>query len=153
MKEQSLPLISVGFCITSDSADLEKISEVLKLTPSRSRRKDEWPQASIKAGIACDSWEINTEKITSMSVDAECNKMIDILKGKEEVIQSLSTELNMRMHFEVVIHMNTNKTPVISLGDATISFLAAINADIGFDVYTYDVETNWEGKLDGFCNE
>lgn len=135
-------MISVGFCITSDSGNLEKISEVLNLTPSRSRRKNEWPQVSIEAGIACDSWEINTEQITSMSVDAECNKMIDILKGKEEVIQSLCKEHSMSTHFEVVIHMKSSETPAIYLEKETVTFLATINADIGFDIYTYDEETD-----------
>jgi len=144
MEDQVLPLISVGFCMTSDSADLEKISEVLNLIPSKSRRKNEWPQVSIEAGIACDSWEINTKQVTSMSVDAECNKLIDILKGKEVVIQSLCKEYNMKTHFEVIIHMNSNETPAIFLETETVTFLATINANIGFDIYTYDAGTDSE---------
>ena len=115
MEKQVRPLISVGFCMTSDFADLERISEVLNLTPSRSRRKNEWPQASIKAGIAYDSWEINTEQIASMSVDEECNKIIDILEGKEGAIQLLCKEYNLKTHFEVVIHMKNTETPAIHL--------------------------------------
>lgn len=144
MGNKVLPLISVGFCMTSDSADLERISEVLNLTPSRSRRKEAWPRASIEAGIACDSWEIDTEQTTSKSVDAECDKMIDILEGKEEVIQSLCKEYNMKTHFEVVIHMNSMETPAIFLEKETVAFLALINADIGFDIYTYDEEADSE---------
>jgi len=37
MEGQVRPLISVGLSMTSDSADLERISEVLNLTPSRRR--------------------------------------------------------------------------------------------------------------------
>lgn len=143
MEEKFLPLISVEFCITSDSVDLQKINDVLNLTPSKSRKKHEWPQASIKAGIACDSWGINTKKTTSMSVDAECKKMMDILKGKEAIIQTLGKEDNIKTHFEVVIHMTSSQTPAIYLGKETVAFLATINADIGFDIYSYDEESDY----------
>lgn len=144
MENQVLPLISVGFCMASDYADLEKISTALNLIPSKSRKKNEWPQVSIDAGIAYDMWEIDTELITSMNVDEECKKLIDILKGKENIVKFLCKEYNMRVHIEVVIHMHNVNTPQISLGRETIAFLAMINATIGFDIYSYDEETDYE---------
>ncbi|MCB6200463.1 DUF4279 domain-containing protein [Extibacter muris] len=140
MQNQNMPLISVGFCIESKSANLRKISEVLDLIPTRSRRKSEWPQPSIDAGIACDSWELSTEQSTSMSVDTECKKLIDMLKGKENSILSLCEEYQMDVHVQVVIHMNNNRTPAIFVEKETVTFLAMVNADIGFDIYTYDEE-------------
>lgn len=144
MENQILPLISVGFCMTSDSADLEKISEVLNLVPSGIRRREEWPQPSIEAGVACDTWEIDTEQTTSMCVDAECKKIIEMLKGKENAIDSLCKQYNMKTHVEVVIHMKNTETPAIFLEKETVVFFAMINADIGFDIYGYDEETNSE---------
>jgi hypothetical protein len=63
---------------------------------------------------------------------------MNILKGKEATIQSLSKESNIKIHFGVVIHMKSNQTPAIHLEKETVTFLAAINADIGFDIYAYD---------------
>lgn len=140
MKNKNFPLISIGFSLTSKFADLDKISRDLKLTPTKIRKKEEWPVTSIKAGLASDFWEITTELTTSISVDEECKKLINILKGKEEIIKFLCKEYTMEGHFEVVIHMKSNNTPAIYLEKETILFLSNIGADIGFDVYAYDEE-------------
>lgn len=137
MSHQNRPLINVEFSMTSDSADLEEITRVLELTPSRTRKKKDWPKASIDAGVACDLWEIESQQITSRLVDAECKKIISLLKGKEELMQALCNKYGMELHFEVVVHMNSFETPAIFLEKETVSFLAKINADIGFDIYTY----------------
>lgn len=138
MRSQDMPLISVEFYMTSDSTDLESITNALGLVPTRTRKKQDWPQGTIDAGMACDLWEISIEQETSKSVDAQCKKLMDILRGKEEIIKSLCNRYNMETHFEVVIHMKSTETPAIYLEKESISFLAAINADIGFDVYAYE---------------
>ena len=138
METRKLPLINVDFYISSDSVDPDIITTILGLKPTKIRRKEDWPLPSIKAGMACNLWALSTEQETSKSVDEMCRKIIDKLKGKEEFIQSLCNDSNIEMHFEVVIHMSSMETPEIYLEKETIKFLAIINADIGFDVYTYE---------------
>lgn len=144
MKNQNFPLINVVFCMTSDFTDLQKINKALSLTPSKYRKKNEWPQASIKAGIACDTWEIETEQTTSKNVNLECKKIMAMLKGKENAIKSLCKEYNMKTHVEVVIHTKSTETPAIYLDEEIVTFLSMINADIGFDIYAYDEENESE---------
>ena len=99
---------------------------------------NDWPLPSIEAGLACNYWEISTEQETSKSVNEICKKIIDKLKGKEKLIQSLCNEFGMEAHFEVIVHMNSAETPAIYLEKESIKFFASINADIGFDVYAYE---------------
>ncbi|MDL2251013.1 DUF4279 domain-containing protein [Lachnospiraceae bacterium OttesenSCG-928-J05] len=138
MQSKDMPLISISFCMSSKSADLARITELLNLNPSKSRKKSEWPQASIDAGVACDLWKLETEQVTSVSVDSEFKRMTNLLEGEKEKIISLCKEYEMDVHFEVVVHTKTTKTPAIYLEKESIQFLASINADIGFDVYAYE---------------
>lgn len=133
-----MPLITVEFCIISDSINPESITKLLGILPTRTRRKNEWPRPSIEAGMACNQWEIQTEQESSKSVDGMCKKIIDKLRGREEHIQSLWNDYNVEIHFEVVIHMKSTETPVIYLEKESIKFLVSINTDIGFDVYAYE---------------
>ena len=140
MDSQVMPLISISFSMSSDVADLDKISKTLNLTATRTRKKYEWPQISIDMGFACDEWVMASPKITSFSVDEECKKVIDILREKENHILALCEEFKMQTHFEVLVHMKYTASPAIFLDRDTIAFLARINASIGFDIYNYDEE-------------
>ncbi|WP_394524321.1 DUF4279 domain-containing protein [Lacrimispora sp. JR3] len=143
MNDKKMPLLSVEFSLSSDFADLERITNILELVPTRTRKKQDWPQGSRDTGVACDLWEISTEQETSKSVDEECKKMINKLRGKEKLIRDLCEEYNMESHFEVVIHMVNSETPAIYLEKESIYFLSTINADIGFDIYTYEDEEDY----------
>jgi len=138
MKLKRMPLINVDFYMSSDSVDPDTITSILDLKPTKIRKKEEWPLASIKAGMACNLWVLSTEQKTSQSVDGMCKNIIDKLIGKGELLQSLQKEYDLDLHFEVVIHMNSTKTPAIYLERESIKFLATINADIGFDIYSYE---------------
>lgn len=81
MEMKEMLLIGVEFCITSDSIEPEKITSILCLQLTRTRKENEWTLPTIETGLACNRWEISTEQETSKSVDKMCKKILDKLVG------------------------------------------------------------------------
>ena len=47
-----MPKIKVGFYMAGNNVELNAITEELNLQPTKTRKKNEWPQASISACLA-----------------------------------------------------------------------------------------------------
>ncbi|MCV42291.1 DUF4279 domain-containing protein [Listeria monocytogenes] len=57
------------------------------------------------------------------------------LQGKENIINSLCNDLNLKAIFTVVINMENGDGPELVLTKEIISFISSINAEVGFDIY------------------
>lgn len=80
-----LPKSKVSFYMAGNNVEINTITEELDLKPTTMRRKNEWPQASILAGFAMDTWELQTEKeniqfLSSIGAEIGFDEEVSFLK-------------------------------------------------------------------------
>lgn len=130
-----MPKIKVSFYMAGDNVELNAITEELNLQPTKTRRKSEWPRASILAGLARDIWELELEKEECKAVSIQMNKLQEILFSKVDTIKKLRTKYSLETSVTIVIEMENGDGPEVVLLNKNIEFLSLIGAEVGFDLY------------------
>lgn len=126
------------FGFSSNEIDLDEITAKMGLSPTRTRRKEDYPWQSIEAGLAKTYWDVEIRENHS-NIIIPFRKLIDILSSKVNIINELSCKFNCATYFDVVIHACAEKwLPIIEVSKDIMTFVISINADIGFDIY-YDM--------------
>lgn len=131
------PIISANFYLSGKHVDLTAITETLKIKPTRTRKMEDWPKSAKKAGLACDLWVLSTENEHSKSVSDYLRKLANQIADREDEIIGICKQYNLETNIEIVIHMNSMSGPEVVLNKALIKLFASINAEVGFDIYTY----------------
>lgn len=126
-----LPQIRVSFFFTGDEFDTEDVTSRMGITPTKIRKKEDFPIRK----LAHTSWEIDTEKESCNVTSRQIGKLIKLLIGKELIINQLCSEYNITPGFTVSVFMINGDMPEMVLSKEIITFLASINAEVGFDLY------------------
>jgi hypothetical protein len=104
------------------------------ITPTRTRTKNEYPPQSIKAGVAIPYWYIEIrDHFDDISVPFE--KIVKQLSNKVDIINKLSSTLNLKVSFIITIHLEKSDYPLMRISKEITSFASSINAEITFDIY------------------
>ena len=130
-----MPKIKVGFYMAGNNVELNAITEELNLQPTKTRKKNEWPQASISAGLARDIWELETEKEECKAVSIQMNRLQGVLFSKLDTIKKLKEKYSLETSVTIVIEMEKGNGPEIVLLKENTEFLSLIGAEVGFDLY------------------
>ena len=128
---EELSQIEVSFLLTSDEDYIDNITQELNIIPTKVRKKDSY---KIKE-FAHVSWELSTGLEYSRAVSIQFDKIIRILKDKEELINLISQEYNLKAFFVVIIHAVIGDGPEVVLSNEIVKFASHINAEIDFDLY------------------
>ncbi len=126
-----LPQIKVSFFFVGDEFSLGDITNEIQIVPTKTREKDSFP---IKE-LAKTFWIIETDKESCKVVSWQFEKLIKILIGKEKIINQICSKYRIKTEFCVTIWMENGDKPEMVLTSEIISFLACINAEVGFDLY------------------
>ena len=136
-----MPVIQTTFSISASGGelDLEEVSRRLGVTPTRTRRKADFPPQT----PAQTSWSLEVKEENAFSVGAVLDELIRRLAGENafenvEKLCTLCSDLAASPRFEIVIHMQSGDSPEVRLFSAQLLFAAAIGAEIGFDLYCYE---------------
>lgn len=136
--------ISITFCLEGREVRLNEISKRLCIIPSRTRTPDDWPEAIRNPKMELPdelkpryTWELNIDYKNCNLVRDQFKKMIEILKGKEEIIKELKEEFLLSASFIVGIHAQHDQCnmPEVFLPQDIISVVADLGANVGFDMY------------------
>ena len=136
----SLRSISINFILsTSNKNDfnLNEITNILKLMPTRTRKWFDFPQASIDADIAETHWDYKIEQENCQEVSIPFKKMYDILYNKSDIINKIANSFELNIEFLVVIHAESERNIINEIPKEIISFLSSINASLTIDSYYY----------------
>ena len=133
-----MPSIKVTLYLGADEVDLDVVTQRLGIVPTETRTKDSFPLQSIITGFAKNIWSIGIIEENCIAVSIPFERMLEILKGKEAQINGLRNEYGFDASFVVVIHMKDGDSPEVVLPREVITFTAAIDAEIGFDLYCYE---------------
>ncbi|MBC1317287.1 DUF4279 domain-containing protein [Listeria booriae] len=129
--ESNLPKVRAGFYLVGDDFDLDYVTKKLYVSPTSTRTKNDFPVSR----MAHTSWELETEKEFCNAVCWQIEKLLDKLRGKENIISELCNELNLEAIFTIVVNMESGDGPELVLTKEIVSFIGAVNAEIGFDLY------------------
>ena len=136
-----MPVIQATFSISASGGelDLEEVSRRLGVSPTRTRRKADFPPQT----PAQTSWSLEVKEENAFSVGAVLDKLIRRLAGDYPLeaakkIVRLCEEFDAEASLEIVIHMRNGDSPEVRLFSAQLLFAAAIGAEIGFDLYCYE---------------
>ncbi len=136
-----VPSVKAFFYITSskNEFDLGEVSRRLGVTPTRTRRKADFPPQA----PAQTSWSLEVKEENAFSVGAVLDKLIRRLAGDYPLeaakkIVRLCEEFDAEASLEIVIHMRNGDSPEVRLFSAQLLFAAAIGAEIDFDLYCYE---------------
>ena len=133
-----IPSIKVIFCLSANEFNLDEVTCRLGVAPTRTKTRDSFPPQSIAADVAKTMWAIEIKEDNCWGVRVLFREILKILCGKEQLIKRLCDDYNLEVHFEVVIHMKDGDSPEVVLPQEVILFAAAINAEIGFDLYCFE---------------
>ena len=146
------PSINVSFYLEGNEFSEEYIREKIRMEPSCFRTKKDWPEAILNWPVYNPDlpdeykprtiWELTIGYEECTSVTERLKKVMKQLEGKEEIINQLCKELNLRVGFEVTIRANAGDLPEVYLEKEAVAFIAKIGADISFGIYIIDCESN-----------
>lgn len=141
MKENSMEeSVKISLYIGGDEIPLERITSVLEIEPTITRKKTEWNAAN---GFSCDEWIFELKKFKEINcpdIEEVFQNFIGIFEQKADIIKSICNNYDCRISVIVVIHMENSTQPYISMSPYTISFLHNINAELIFNIWGYDIE-------------
>ena len=133
-----MPVIQTTFSISASGGelDLEEVSRRLGVSPTRTRRKADFPPQA----PAQTSWSLEVKEENAFSVGTVLDKLIRRLAGDYPLeaakkIVRLCEEFDAEASLEIVIHMQSGDSPEVRLFSAQLLFAAAIGAEIDFDLH------------------
>jgi len=126
-----LPQIRVSFFFSGDVFDIDDVSTRMNIMPTKTREKKDFP---IKE-LAHTYWSLKTEKESCKAVSLQFEKLMKLLIGKEILIMQICNNYNIDAGFSIDIWMKNGDKPEMVLTKDIITFLASINAEVGFDLF------------------
>ena len=82
-------------------------------------------------------WSIGTGKKESLDINNQLSELIAMLKGKEEIINKISEKYDTTPFFMILINIEDDEKPIISIYSPIIKFASSINAHLEIDWYIY----------------
>lgn len=128
-----LPQVRVSFFFSGDEFDIDDITKKMNITPATTRKKKDFPISE----FAHTEWVLDTKKENCKAVSLQFEKLLNLLEGKEIIINQICNDYNIATGFLIDIWMKNGDKPEMVLTKEIVSFLASINAEVGIDLYIY----------------
>ena len=137
------PKIKVDFVIEGKNLDIEKLTKMINIFPTRTRNIDDWPETVKNSPEIPEElqpryvWCISQEENLCKQVEIPINRIIVQIKGKEREIYKKKKKNNLKKSLCITVHAETMYLPEIVLSSFTISYFGKLETEIGFDIYAY----------------
>ena len=131
--------VRVSLFLSGNNIPLDDITKKIGILPTKVREKKDWPQSSILAGIAKDTWEFRTDKMEYRDISTQLNEIQTIFGQKTKIIRELIEKYSLSINVIIMIEAEINEYPELILTKENIDFLSSIHAEVGFDLY---IDTN-----------
>ena len=116
----------------------------MKLSPTEAKKTEDFPEASIRAGIGRTFWSFEVREENCRDISVPFTKLYNQLYHKVDTIRKLCRDLNLITGFVVTIHTKCGNIPLDNISRDVVSFASSINADIGIDLYCYDEDDDFD---------
>lgn len=136
--------IGVSFILSGEEIVLDEISDQLSLMPTHTRSLEDWPEvikihnAELPNRIKPHyEWEIDIGYEDSRLVRERFKSILELLKGKEAIINKLIDKYSLSASFVIGIHAQHDdcNMPEVFLTQEIINLVASLRADISFNMW------------------
>jgi hypothetical protein len=127
--------VKISLSFTGDEIPFEKITNILEVNPTYTRKKAEW---RIQNEFTTDEWVFDFKEMNCTDVEKLFVNFIKIFELKSEQIKNICRDYKCEVYVIVVIHMENCAQPYTWLSPNTIGFLHSINTTLVLDIYGYD---------------
>ena len=142
MKEDIIWMEAI-LAIFGDVLDHQELSEIVGLNPSTSWNKGDEIFHKTRSGQVLKlpvvrkeaAWEYSTGPIQTSIFDEMEEYILKIFYDKAQVIRKYVQERKLEIKIDVVVEIEGDTMPSISLSRRFISFLKELDAKIDFDMY------------------
>ncbi|MDC9591400.1 DUF4279 domain-containing protein [Xenorhabdus sp. XENO-10] len=128
--------VKVYFLVVGDNIHPEDITRKLSLQPDES-----WAKGDLIPGRdKCreyNYWSIGTDYEESLNISDQFNKVLLLLKDKEDILIEMSRNGELECQFNVVIAIENNIKPGIHLDNTLLEKIHKLNAEVDIDLYIY----------------
>jgi len=133
------------FCMYGDEFPLSKVSEILKIGPTKSYSKGDAVVRPDNGNLVSTvtnyrketAWEYSTGYQESVDISIQLDMLLEVLENKVSELKGLHEEYKVTYKFMIVIRIENNEKPAMYLDQRFINFAHAIKADVDFDLYIF----------------
>lgn len=126
--------VRVAFFIYGEDFDPNYITELLNIFPNDTTIKGIISPGKSRPAVET-TWCIETGYEESDDINIQLKKIINLIQGKEDILNRIRSELNIDMLFDVVIYLEDNEYPVMRLKPNVLKFIGSIGSEIDFNSY------------------
>ena len=121
----------------TDEFDPDEVTRIIAVEPTETRRKCDYPLN----GLAHTVWCCAVKREYAASVSDVLRALIERFESKIAAIIEAESRLELSTSFVVTIHAAEGELPEISIPGDIIGFMSKIGAELDFDIYCYEQET------------
>mgnify|MGYP005759862513 CR=1 FL=1 len=133
-----MPKVKVSLFFSGNNIPLNDIASKIGISPTQVCKKEDWPFASVLAGIAKDTLLFSTNKKECTAISTQIDEIQMMFTPKIEIIQNLIKSYALSVNIIVMVETEIGEYPELILTIENIDFLSSIHAEIGFDLYIND---------------
>ena len=135
------PHIEVVFGIEGKNLNNKSFTEQVNILPTSTREIDDWPDA-IKNNSNLPKelqprcvWCLSQKTELCKQVEVPINKIIDYIKGKEQIIFDYCKKNKLKKYLCIIIHSGEMALPALVLPSDMVSYFGKLETEISFDLY------------------
>ncbi|HHN8460649.1 TPA: DUF4279 domain-containing protein [Morganella morganii] len=128
--------VRVYFSIYGDFFDVDDVTQRLCLQPSEVKIKGCIPDGKKRPNIET-AWKLSTGDEVSHDINDQLDKVITLLDGKDNQLQSIKNQYNVRFIFSLIVKIENGEKPGMYFNTEKLDFISKIGAEIDIDLYIY----------------
>ena len=121
-----------------ESFDYNEITNKLGIVPKGVSIVVPSKRNNLEPGYNCIYWELEIIEEYCDIITTPFQKLYDILHDKVDIINDICKELNFTVMLVVILHVKAGNVPLCSIPANAIKLAAALNTEIGIDLYSYE---------------
>ncbi|MFC0237094.1 DUF4279 domain-containing protein [Fictibacillus phosphorivorans] len=125
--------VKVYFSLFGDDFSINEVTRRLEITPTESYKKGDSISANSSHRRKETSWEYGTDYQNSLDVNEQLQQVINRLREKCSIINTLQAEFGLTSKIYIVIAMENGQAPALYLEKDILTFASNIGAEIEVD--------------------
>ncbi|AJJ10094.1 hypothetical protein CH64_1854 [Yersinia rohdei] len=124
------------FSIYGDTFDIEDVTRKLCLQPDEVKIKGCIPDGRKRPSVEA-SWRLATSDEELHDINAQLDKLINLLEGKERQLKNIKIKYNVNFIFAFVVKIENGEKPGMHFNVDKLDFINKVGAEIDIDLYIY----------------
>lgn len=130
--------IKTEFVITGENFDLDRITQELEIQPTEQWIKGEQIPNRNKKIVRVDTcWSYSLGEEVSLDMNNQLIKLLELLSPKKNKLLELKKMFNIEFLILVIINVENDNKPTISIKTPAVEFLHYINAELDVALYIF----------------